>query len=254
MSYFNNFRKINYRFGNNEVATRFQELSLYSDIIDQVKDNVTVYQEYTILENMRPDQVSQELYGTPGYYWTFYILNDNIKEQGWPLSQSELLIQAKNDYPDTVIATGTNLVEDLFTTTGAVRDKILPGAIITGQSSGVSGEVIGRNLDLGHLTIKGKISFTAGETAILSTDANVSVVIGSVVDEHLATHHFEDGSGDYVDNVSDSGVVDITGASNTKITNLDNYIRINDNLKEIRIFKQGVVQQIVSAIQSEIGA
>jgi len=253
MSYFNNFGKIDYRFGNNETAVRFQELSLYSDVIDQIKDNVTAYQEYTILENMRPDQVSQELYRTPNYYWTFYLLNDKIREQGWPLTQLELLNQAKKDYPNTVLTTGTNLVEDLLTATGTVRDKILPGSIITGQTSGVSGEVSHRHLDLGHVIIKGTKSFIAGETAILSTDANVSLTINSVVAGHLMTHHWEDADGNYVDIVSDSGVVDITGALNTEVTNLDNYTRINDSLKEIRVFKPGVVQQVVDAIQSEIG-
>jgi hypothetical protein len=252
MSYFRNFPTANYKFGNSEKAVNFQQLSVFSDVIDDIKDNVTVYEEYTILENMRPDQISQEIYGTTEYYWTFYLLNDNIREQGWPLSQSELLAQAKKDYPDTVLTTSTNLVQDLFTATGQTREKILPGSTITGQSSGVSGKIINRNLDLGHVTVKGKVSFNAGETALLSTDTNVSFVINSVVDEHLATHHFEDGDGNYVDIVSDSGVVDLTGASNTKITNLDNYVRVNNSLKEIRIFKAGVVQQVTDAIQSAI--
>jgi len=252
MSYFRNFPTANYRFGNNEKAVSFQQLSVFSDVVDDIKDNVTVYEEYTILENMRPDQVSHELYGTSEYYWTFYFLNDKIREQGWPLTQLELLNQTKKDYPNTTLTTGTNLVEDLLTDTGAIRDKILPGSIITGQISGVLGEVLYRRLDLGHIIIKGTKSFTAGETAILSTDANVSLVINSVVAGHLTTHHWEDADGNYVDIVSDSGVVDITGASNTEVTNLDNYIRINDSLKEIRVFKPGVVQQVVDAMQNAI--
>jgi len=253
MSYFRNFNTINYRFGNNENAVAFPELSIYSSVIDQIKDNITSYQEYTILENMRPDQVSYELYGSTDYYWTFFLLNDNIREQGWPLSEVELLEQCKRDFSGTTLVTADDLVTDKTTATGSVRDKIVVGSTIQGQTSGITGLVTKRRLDLGQVVIEGTKSFTQGETILLSTDVNVSFTATTVVAEYLATHHWENASGEYVDLINANGVVDITGgASNTAITNYDRYIRSNNLLKEIKVIKPNVISQIYNALQTSI--
>lgn len=253
MSYFRNFNTINYRFGNNENAVGFPELSIYSSVIDQIKDNITSYQEYTILENMRPDQVSYELYGSTDYYWTFFLLNDNIREQGWPLSEVELLEQCKRDFSGTTLVTADDLVTDKTTVTGSVRDKIVVGSTVQGQTSGVTGLVTKRRLDLGQVVIQGTKSFTQGETILLSTDVNVSFTATTVVAEYLATHHWENASGEYVDLINANGVVDITGgASNTAITNYDRYVRSNDLLKEIKVIKPNVISQIYNALQTSI--
>ena len=151
MSYLDNFPLVSYRFGNSEDAVAFQNLSVYADVIDQIKDNVTTYEDYTILENMRPDQVSFELYGVTNYYWTFYILNDKLREQGWPLSQADLVEQAKKDFSGTTLVTATNLVNDQLTATGAVRDKFVVGSAVQGQSSAVTGVIKNINYNLHYM-------------------------------------------------------------------------------------------------------
>jgi len=253
MTYFKNFDNTLYRFGNNERAVSFPELSIYSSIVDDIKDNISSYQEYTILENMRPDQVSYQLYGSTDYYWTFFLLNDNIREQGWPLSQTELLAQCQRDFSGTTLVTSSDLVTDQLTGTGIVRDKIIPGVTVVGQTSGVEAIVDHRHLDLGQVVVKGTKSFTEGEFVYLSTDVNVGFVATTVVAEYLSTHHWENGNGEYVDLIDANGIVDITGgALNTEITQYDRYVRQNDLLKEIKVFKRNVVTQIYNAIQTSI--
>ena len=253
MSYLDNFPLVSYRFGNSEDAVAFQNLSVYADVIDQIKDNVTTYEDYTILENMRPDQVSFELYGVTNYYWTFYILNDKLREQGWPLSQADLVEQAKKDFSGTTLVTATNLVNDQLTATGAVRDKFIIGSAIQGQSSAVTGVIKNINYDLGQVIVEGSKSFTAGETILLSSDVNVSFVATNVTAEHLSIHHYEDANNNYVDLIDSNGVVDITGgASNTAVTQLDRYVKQNDNLKQIKILRPGVAGGIVDALLTAI--
>ena len=186
MSYIRNFPTVNYRFGNSEKPVAFQNISIYADVIDQLKDEVTTYEDYTILENMRPDQVSQQIYDTTDYYWTFYILNDKLREQGWPLSQADLVEQAKKDFSGTTLVTATNLVNDQLTATGAVRDKFVVGSAVQGQSSAVTGVIKNINYDLGQVIVEGSKSFTAGETILLSSDVNVSFVATNVSAEHLS--------------------------------------------------------------------
>ena len=46
MRYFSSFDQLLYRFGNEENRTAFQDLSAYSDIVDELKDNVISYNTY----------------------------------------------------------------------------------------------------------------------------------------------------------------------------------------------------------------
>ena len=76
MSYFQTFSTIPYQFGNAEKQVAFPDLSSYVDLIDRVKDSLGFYQEFFIMEGDRPDQLSQRLYGTPNYYWSFIKKNN----------------------------------------------------------------------------------------------------------------------------------------------------------------------------------
>ena len=70
--FFKNFDIIDYRFGDNEPPVLFNNISQYVDMVDQLKDNVSFYNKYTIVAGERPDTLAYELYGNTDYYWTFY--------------------------------------------------------------------------------------------------------------------------------------------------------------------------------------
>ena len=97
MLYFNEFENLTYKFGDEVDTVIFQNLSIYADLIDEIKNNITFLNIHTIQEGFRPDQVSIQLYGTPLYYWTFYLINDDIREQGWPLIRTELDVYIKKN-------------------------------------------------------------------------------------------------------------------------------------------------------------
>ena len=105
-NYFTNFNKVDYVFGD-EFNTKgaleltlelFQDITSYVDFIDDLKDLAPYYQTYYVLDNDRPDQVSHKIYGTTDYHWTFYLMNDNIRRQGWPLSMRALDAKVKRDF------------------------------------------------------------------------------------------------------------------------------------------------------------
>jgi len=99
MTYFKNFPLTGYKFGNNSESTFFQNVSVYADLIDNITDEISFYQEYTILDGERPDTLSWRLYGTPDYYWTFYLINPELREGDWPRSFSDLSDVTANIYP-----------------------------------------------------------------------------------------------------------------------------------------------------------
>jgi len=189
MSYFTNFPQIDYFFGDKVKPTRFTDLHVYVDLIDQIKDDVSVYTYYNLQDGDRPDQISQKLYGTTDYHWTLYLLNDDVRLHGWPLSYNDMKEKAEEDYPNTVLLTRNNL-----------DNKFKVGTKVRGLTSGVEGTILKRRLDFGQIVIQGTKSFTAGE--IISATENDSVVtatIDAVVTEYNAIHHYEDDSARYVD-------------------------------------------------------
>ena len=239
MSYFTNFPNILYKFGNNETETIFQDISAYVQIIDEIKDNLNFYSTYTILEGERPDQLSQKLYGTPSMYWTFFLMNDNIRQLGWPLTQSQIQELVAKQFPKKVITT----VADL---TGIFK----PGQTITGLGSGATGTIISRRLDFGQLVINTTGTFIAGElitSTVGTTTQSVLLSKGSTV-QYETIHHWEDSDGDYVDIDPSVG----TSAIYTPITFYDKYVADNDLLRTIKIIKPIAVNSVYRAFNESL--
>ena len=189
MSYFKNFPAIDYYFGNKTQPTRFQNMMVYADLIDQIKDDVSVYTEYNIQDGDRPDQISQKLYGTTDYHWTLFLMNDDVRLHGFPLSYNDLVEKAKVDYPNTV-----------FNTRNDLSTKFKVGTEVTGLTSGAKGTILRRRLDFGQIIVSTTDTFVAGEI-ISATEAEVLITatIDGVVLEYNAVHHYTNDSDLYVD-------------------------------------------------------
>ena len=211
MAYFTKYPKIRYPFGGQSTTSVIQDIGVYIDLIDRIKDDASYYKEYPIRAGDRPDTVSQALYGTPDYYWTFFLLNDDLKLRGWPLSDQAITQKAKEEYPNKVLVTRENM-------TG----RFQVGDIIRGLSSGAHGKIIRRRPDMGQIIVQpipnpdpgpnesatDIIPFEDDEDAEsikIVEDADGETVgapsmrIDRVVDEYNAKHHYENGDGDHVD-------------------------------------------------------
>lgn len=232
MAYFINFPQINYKFGNENTGTAVEDISAYVDVIDQVKNQSAFYRNYTILDGDRPDVLSQKLYGTTDYHWTFYFMNDHLRRQGWPLPYADLLAKAQKDYPNTTVVT-----RDLL------FNKFDVGDTVTGNSSAAEGIILKRNLDLGQLVIKvtNNKSFTDSE---LISDGTDTVTVQSSSEEYNSAHHYTN-NGVIVDIDPENG----PGVLLTKVTYLDEYVTANDSLKEINIIKPDNIDDVTKAFE-----
>ena len=245
MLYFKDFQDVFYNFGNEATPTLIQDISRYVDVVDQIKDDISFLTFYTIIEGMRPDQVSMQLYDTPLYYWTFYLLNDDIRQQGWPLTNTEFQTYIKKIFPNTVLTTREN-----------ISTKFKVGQTVTGNTSGASGKIIRRNLDLGQIVIEGTVSFrTAGETLTSQNASGVfeSVNAVSTSAEYEAANYYTDTSGDIVDlGVDGNGNLLDPGATKNEITNEQSYFNVNESLKQIRVIRPNLITSIVSGYKKAI--
>jgi len=238
MPFFNRFPVEFYNFGNEVEASVIQNISSYVDIIDELKNNVSIYEKYEILEGERPDILSQKLYGSTKYYWTFYLMNDKIRKNGFPIRSNDLVTWVKKIHPNTNLVT-----RDYFFT------KMKIGDSITGVTSTTTAEVIDRDVNLGHIVVKGDKSFTDGETIQKTGDSTQSITLHSHSKEHLAARYFTNAASEQVD-------IDPTvgGGSNIEVTNLSYYQKLNDGNRVIRIIKPSSILQIYDNYKSQLAA
>ncbi len=244
MHFFKNFPKVTYKFGTEASTVAFSDLTAYVDIIDQIKDEIGFYTYYEIYEGERPDHISSRFYNTPNYYWTFYLLNDKLRDQGWPLSNTQILAKANREYPDIVLTTRTNISADT---------NLVVGGVIEGGTSGTIGTVIHRDINLGQITVRSDNTWQAGESIIFRSTGGTIITVCTLhasSKEINATHHYVDGNEDYADIDPLSG----PGAGITPVTNLDFLYNENDKLKSIKVIKPAIINDVVSSFKNALKA
>ena len=240
MSYFRNFPDVFYKFGNEANSDLVQDLALYIDVVDQLKDEVSVYIDYYIQDGERPDQLSYRLYNTPNHHWTFYMMNDKIRERGWPISNIELIKKAKNLYNLTTLTTRTRLY-----------DKFKVGQVIQGLQSGATATIDHRHLDLGQLIIRDISSnFIVGEQVSSENEFGEIelITIQSLSEEYNSAHHYVNGNNQIVDIDPEVG----PGALLNEITYLDRLISQNDELKQIRVIRPTAIDTVVESFREAL--
>jgi hypothetical protein len=252
MAYFRNFRIADYSFGDDLPPALFQDLTVYIDLIDQVADNVSFYEYIDIKDGERPDTLSQKIYDTSEYHWMFYYLNDNIRQQGWPLTYQELLAARLVRYPNVVLTTEYEPIAsgDAYSNFTLFAEQFTVGKAIRGENTGAQGIILERNLDLGQIVVQktNTITFSATEYVQVNTglDTRSAKLIGRV-DQYDAVHHYEDTNGVWVD----IDPFDQTTSTSNKIpiTHFERMKQQNDDLKKIKVFTPDVANQVNSEYQ-----
>lgn len=218
--YFNNFSKIIYSFGDEGERATMQDLSSYAEVIDKIKDNSAFYNNYYIKDGDRPDMLAFAFYKNPHLYWTFYMMNDKLRDQGWPLDRKELDEKILEDFPNLVLETS----DDIFMT-------FKVGQVVQGNSG--TGTVAYRNLDLGQIVLTDVTgTFNTGET-VTSNDSLESVDLTSVVSEHLSVRYYDD--------------------NDLPVTNSEYYNQQNTELRSIMIMKPSAVNRVAKLFYEAMG-
>ena len=146
MTMFRNFPFVDYTFGNENFTSRFQNITAYIDLIDQVADEVSFYEKIEIPDGYRADTLSQELYGSTDYYWMFFLLNEKLRIQGWPLASQDVYNKSKLFYPHTVLLSTSPFYNEFFV-----------GDIVATQpfsNPSFKARIIEKNYDLGQIIVE----------------------------------------------------------------------------------------------------
>jgi hypothetical protein len=251
--YFRNFPTLRYKFGNETSAVLFNDLSVYNDLVDQISDELILYQYYDILDGDRPDTVSHILYGTVDYHWTLYLLNEHIRESGWPLTEQEITEQLTKNFPDYAVTSNCRDLSGVKLNSDVADDNIgalfTVGQAVTGDQSSHSGVIQDRQIDIGQFII------SSANTNAFSTDNYLTynddegnpqhLEILSVTAEKDGVHHYEDSNGNWVD-VDPFEITTRAPSGLVTKTFEDNFRTKNDELRQIKVLRPDVVKRVAS--------
>jgi len=158
MSFFRQFPKIGYDFQLNGIKQNVVDIFRHVKPIEEFVDNYTEYTFYNIVNGQRPDIVSELLYDTSQYYWTFFVINDFLHDgyRAWPMSQEDLSEYINEEYNGYAITSRPDRGAD-----HSIAGKFEIGETIVGNTSGASGKLYRKNLDMNQLIVRDMVNATA---------------------------------------------------------------------------------------------
>lgn len=102
INFFSEYPKINYDLYSNGSSIELTDICTgVSFNTISLPDDAQSYTYYEIFDGDRPDVVSHKLYGTPKYYWTFFLINERLRSglnYEWPLSQNDFSRYIEREY------------------------------------------------------------------------------------------------------------------------------------------------------------
>ena len=147
VKFFTKFPKVQYDIDAEGSSLILTNLIKNVDVDDSVIDDNSSYMYYDIRDGERPDTVSYNLYGIPDYYWTFFIINNDLRNginQSWPIPQLQREEIYKRDYDPYSVITfltsaepGNRLISAL-----PLESKYLPYLRLVNSDKTQSAEII----------------------------------------------------------------------------------------------------------------
>lgn len=275
--FFQKFPKVPYSFGSGELPVNFQDITLYIDYFDQIAEYGTLYQNYAIKNNQRPDQLSFELYGSTDYYWTFYYINEKLRRCGWPIDNSQVYNKAKQYYPNIVVTTnGVSVNKEAVTSKSMSRSTgFVVGNWVYFPINKKAAKILRIEQNLAMLfldlqTIPQGDSFmyaiSAEDAAVVNTAGFTNFSPSLTNEKYLerydeteiertynqwdAIHHYEDNDGNWVyPTYAEEEPYGFQWNSVNSYKSVSYFQRMrdfNEDLRSIKVFKKDVLLQVVT--------
>ena len=232
MRYFKHFPKIEYDLDANGQTRTIVDTFRFAKIVTEFKDDITFYRFYDIQEGERPDHVSQKLYKSPNFYWTFFLCNPGMKslENDWPVSSNDLEDKLKHEYKNQVLTINTF---DFF-------NKFTVGETVNGLISGATATFISKDSNKGFITINNVTGTFTNSEIIQGQTSGDTATIGTQIKELQAAHHYE----------KDGLVVPRGTAGSSEVTNLQHEQGKNDAKKKIKVIRPEMINDVAKQFRS----
>ena len=107
--YFKDFPKFLYDFKNSDGKTT--STAIVRDITRNVRfrrdllANVTVYDEYDVMDGETPEIIAEKVYGNPNYHWIVMLANESFDYRtDFPLDENSLVKHIEHMYPNSILS------------------------------------------------------------------------------------------------------------------------------------------------------
>jgi hypothetical protein len=233
--YFQEFPITKYDLYFNKQLSDVTDIFRIVKVKNRFKDDITFYNFYDIQDGERPDVVSQKLYGSPEYYWTFFMINDSLVNYyaDWPLSNTDLQVMIDKKYEGTVLTTS----EDFST-------KFIRNTAIQGLKSGARANVISKDSNNGTIYIEPISGVFLPNEIVRDELTNDFITIDGLREFKYAIHHYEDANGNYVNK----------SISATPITNEEYEFNLNDAKAKIKTIRPAYIRSIADQFIEQINS
>jgi len=160
-NFFKKFPTVQYDFDRNGVLQSMTDIFRHVKPLDNAIDNALAYRFYEIEDGERPDIVSEKIYGTGAYYWTFFVVNERLHDgyREWPMSQIDFSEYLEKKYEGIVIIPGrpdtdSNSDGVVIASDNTLAGRFTLGETIQGQVSNATGTLKQKNVDMHSLVIQ----------------------------------------------------------------------------------------------------
>ena len=268
MSFFKQFPKIEYDFNRTGVKQNMVDLFRSVRPLPSFLDNYSAYKFYEIKNGERPDIVSQRIYGSSQYYWTFFVINDFLHDgyRAWPMSQEDLFDYIAKEYEGYVIETNPVITRDtdqLITDhRNSLAGRFTLGETITGATSGATGTLTSKITDLSQLIVQNVTGAFIGDQTPGSN--TTELVVGGTSEDSVSTYNVYKYAEApyYYHRTDDADKKPVTNANHivggvsqyalSYVSNRSHIIEENDERTKIRIIDPAYVEQFVDQFEELI--
>ena len=272
MSFFKQFPMIDYDFNRTGVKQKMVDFFRAARPLPAFLDNYSAYKFYEVKNGERPDIVSQRLYGTPDFYWTFFAVNDFLHDgyRAWPMSQEQLYDYMQHEYEGYVIETSPEIVRNTDLIITDFRDSIAGrfqlGETINGLTSGASGTLTKKHIDMNQLVIQNVTGAFIGDP-----DANPNVtelIRGQISEDSVSTfevwkfadapyYYYDENDGDKkpvssASHFSEASTGGVARSDLAYVTYRDHEFELNEERSKIRYVDPNYIGQFADKFKSII--
>lgn len=234
--YFKEFPKFLYdfKYSNNQTKT-----SVVTDITRNIRfrkeilDNITVFDEYDIVDGETPEIIAEKIYGNPEYHWIIMLANQRYDYlTDFPLPELELVKVGEATFNPSFTATSWSYSGTTITVTKATHGLLSsPTTTVT-----LSGATATTNAPNGTYVITAvtENTFTFTATSVPTGTAGGTLKVKTSGRENYS-HHYVDTAG-YIVNST------VAGALN--VTNIEFFRNKNEEKRRIKIISSQMLQTI----------
>lgn len=237
MSYFTKFPKTEYQIAGQNGPAIIPDIFRQIKVNDARYDSLTPYQYYEVGED-RPDQLSYKLYGTTEYYWTFFIINNNLKEghNSWYMSDeavNEYVSEKYKGHAITAYRTGNQSINF-----NSIAGRFSVGTVLTGSVTGATATVTNRAPEVNQLWIEYQDNKRFNGSEIITSPSGFSIQPSYRVDELKdSVMYYVDEQGEKVSNYDNFYL-----PSDLAISYLEHEKQINEDRRYIRVLRSDYVR------------